>query len=417
MTPPRDPAAAPDAASAASAGPRAAAGRGTAAVVVAVVFMGSTLLTPLYDLYRSTYGFSAVVLVLLYAVYVVGNLAALLLLGRLSDQVGRRPVALIGLGLAAVSVGLFLAAQSPVLLFAGRIVSGCAVGVGAGAAAAWIADLTPEAERPRAAIVVTVANFLGLAAGPLLAGGLVQYAPSPLRLPFVANLVLLALLAVAVLRMPETVDGARWSGLSLRPRLGVPKQVRLRFVAPALTASATMALVGFYAALGPTMMRQALQVTNRALSGAAVAELFLVAAVAILLTRRARSGTAMLWGLGLMPAGLGLLIAAQRLASLPLLLAATALCGLAAALGYRGSLQVVNDLAPADQRAEVVSTYFLCGFLGNALPVIGVGVLSQRLGAPTADAVFAAVVSALAIVALVAGLFPDRLFLDPASRR
>src|SRR4051812_38741985 len=59
-------------------------GRLVGGAVIAVVFMGSTLLTPLYDLYRSAYGLSVLGLGLLYAVYVIGNLIALLFLGRLS---------------------------------------------------------------------------------------------------------------------------------------------------------------------------------------------------------------------------------------------------------------------------------------------------------------------------------------------
>ena len=57
------------------------AGRLTGGLVVAMLFMGSTLLTPLYDLYKDLFRLSAVELGLLYAVYVLGNLAALLFLG------------------------------------------------------------------------------------------------------------------------------------------------------------------------------------------------------------------------------------------------------------------------------------------------------------------------------------------------
>src|SRR5215212_4918557 len=70
--------------------------------MIAVTFMGSTLVTPLYVLYRQAFGFSAITLTLVYAVYVVGNLAALIFLGRLSDQIGRRRVALPAMGVAAI---------------------------------------------------------------------------------------------------------------------------------------------------------------------------------------------------------------------------------------------------------------------------------------------------------------------------
>jgi hypothetical protein len=111
----------------------------------------------------------------------------------------------------------------------------------------------------------------------------------------------------------------------------------------------------------------------------------------------------MLWGLGLMPPALALLVAAQGFGSMPILLVGTAVGGLSAALGYRGSLQVVNKIAPDDRRAAGVSTYFVCGFSGNALPVIGVGVLATLTNPLTASGVFAVTIGAFAVIALVLG--------------
>ena len=63
------------------------------AAMIGVMFAGSTLLTPLYIIYKQKFGFSDITLTLIYAAYVVGNLGALLVFGRLSDQIGRRYVA------------------------------------------------------------------------------------------------------------------------------------------------------------------------------------------------------------------------------------------------------------------------------------------------------------------------------------
>src|ERR1700722_19419999 len=60
------------------------------AVALAVMFVGAIMPTPLYPLYQRAFGFSGITLTLLYAVYVLGNLVALLFFGRLADQVGRR---------------------------------------------------------------------------------------------------------------------------------------------------------------------------------------------------------------------------------------------------------------------------------------------------------------------------------------
>jgi hypothetical protein len=94
-----------------------------------------------------------------------------------------------------------------------------------------------------------------------------------------------------------------------------------------------------------------------------------------------------------------LLIIAQAQGSLPLLLVGTTLSGISGALGYRGSLQVVNQIAPAEQRAGVASAYFLVCFVGNSLPVIAVAVLARTFNSLVADGMFALTLALLALAA------------------
>jgi hypothetical protein len=105
----------------------------------------------------------------------------------------------------------------------------------------------------------------------------------------------------------------------------------------------------------------------------------------------------------MIPAAVAVVVA-QVSASLWVMLAATAGVSLSIGLGYRGSLQVVNQIAPADKRAAVVSSYFICCFIGNALPVIGVGVLSSLTNMTIANIAFACMITAFAVVALIFGL-------------
>ena len=370
--------------------------------VIAALFMGSTLLTPLYELYRDLYSLSPTALGLLYAVYVLGNLAALLLLGRVSDQMGRRPVVLAGLALAAVSGAFFLVASSPEWLFAGRVVSGLAVGLGSGAATAWITESTPTDRRTEAAATMTAFNFAGLALGPIVGGILAQSAPLPLRRPFVVYLAVLVLTVAVTLGPRETAARRPRAKLDLRPRLGVP--VRLAFVAPAAAGFTAMAVVGFYAALGPSIIGKALTLHNLLLANLVVAELFVVAGTVIILTRHWNARPTLLAGLLLSPFGLGALVAAQSLSSTLLMIGGAAVCGGAAALGYRGGLQSANALAPPDRRAEIASCYFVCCFLGNALPVVGVAALSQAIGQIAADRTFAAVLTAVTVLAVACNI-------------
>jgi predicted MFS family arabinose efflux permease len=389
-------------------------GNALALVIVAVelgmMFVGAIMPTPLYPLFRNAFGFSGVTLTLIYAVYVLGNLVALLLFGRLADQIGRRAVSVPAIGVGIASALAFAFASSTPWLFVARALSGFSTGLAAGAATAWIAELyqgrgtgtgTGAASR-----IAASANFFGCAVGPLLGGVLAQFAPEPLRLPFLVYLVLLCVTAGAIFLAPETVANPkrRYADVSLKPRLGVPQSIRLQFVAPAVAAFAAFALIGFYAALVPSLLRDSLHLSAPLIAGGIVCELFLIAAVTILSTGRLESRATMFTSLVLLVPSLWLLIVAQMFQSLPILLVAAAGTGVSGGLGYRGSLEVINRIAPADQRSEVVSSYLVVCFAGNSLPVIGIGVVSAMAGSLIADVSFAAVITVLAGIAFLTGI-------------
>jgi predicted MFS family arabinose efflux permease len=336
---------------------------------------------------------------------VIGNLCALLLFGHVSDQVGRRPMAFAGMALAVVSTLVFLFARGIAWLYCGRILSGLAVGIGAGTGTAWLAELIAEG-KARAAVIATAANFTGLGIGALLAGLLAEYGPWPLQLPYVIYLTALSAVTTLVWLVPETVarPQASMKHVSIRPRISVPAEIQAKFVTPAVTGFGSLALVGFYAALAPTLLADRLHIRSHAVAGAVFLELAIVVTGAILATRRLASRTAMLAALALMLPSVAVLVAAQLAASMPILILATAVCAVASGLGYRGSLQVANQIAPPNRRAEIVSSYFICCFAGNALPVIGVGVISTFAGPVTASFAFAATIAIFALVALAFGI-------------
>ncbi len=369
------------------------------------MFVGAILPTPLYPIYKQHFGFSAVTLTLIYAVYVLGNLVALLFLGRLSDQIGRRVVSLPAIGVAIASAIVFAAAAGTAWLFVGRALSGFSTGLASGTSTAWIAELYSGAPRGLAARIAAAANFFGCAVGPLLGGVLAQFALLPLRLSFYVYLAALVVVAVAILFAPETVQKPKTLGqASLKPRFGVPQNIRVQFIAPAVTGFATFALIGFYSALIPSLLADSLHVVAPAVAGVIVCELFGIAALTILGTGRLDSQPTMLSALAVLLPSVWLLVAAEVIQSLPLLLLAAALGGVSGGLGYRGSLEVINRISPADRRSEVVSSYLIALFAGNSVPVIGIGFLSSMTDTFVAHVVFAAVITVLAGVAALTGI-------------
>ncbi len=377
-----------------------------ATLAIALLYAGSTILTPLYPLYRSAFGISPLTVTIVYAVYVIGNLTVLFLFGRLSDQLGRRIVTLAAFALTLVSALVFLFAGGPISLLVGRAVNGFAAGLGAGALTAWIAELEPQKNRARAAVIASGGNLAGLAAGGAIAGLFARYLPSPLRAIFLLYAATLIITTFLVSRINETVESKAHSfaSLDLHPRIGVPANLRLQFIAPACMAFAAFAIGGFFAALTPGLITRELHISNVAVVGGIVTLFFAVACLAAALSRRLASWTAMFAGAGCVFPAVGLLIAAELMRSMPLLIVAAAVGGAAMSLSYRGSLQVVNEIAPQEKRAEVVSSYLTMCYLGNALPVLGVGLLATALAPPTAHGIFAVVVAALAATAIFTGI-------------
>ncbi|HEX3774557.1 MAG TPA: MFS transporter [Polyangiaceae bacterium] len=379
-----------------------------ATIALAVVYVASTLPTPLYTLYEHRFGFSQLVVTEIYAVYLLGNLGVLLLLGHLSDQIGRRPVTIVALGAAIVSTLFFFAAHSALWLFLARGTNGFAAGLGASTLTAWIAELEPRSDRARAALIAVAGNLAGLAFGALLGGVLARALPWPLRTCYGVYLALLGGTIALVSALPETVErrARSWRELSLRPRIGVPSELRRRFIAPASIAFATLALSGFYAALVPGLLTRLGQ-TSPAVVGGVVAAYFGIG-TCVAAAVPTKSSTALRVAIVLMIAAVVLLVAADLMRSFLALLFATLASGGALAFGFRGSLQTVNEMAPSDRRAELVSAYLLACYTGNALPVLGVGWLGKALGNQPANAIFAAVLIGLGLLAFVAGRQAER---------
>jgi MFS family permease len=375
-----------------------------AATVLMLMFMGATLPAPLYLIYRDELHFSQVTLTLIYAVYFASAVLTAFFLGRLSDQVGRRAAILFAIGVSLISTVLFVFADSIPVLFLARILSGFAISLAAGAGTAWVAELCDN--RCTGASLTAGFTLAGLGLGPFLAGILAQFTREPLTLPFLALMVLALAAAVITLLVPETMKRPvrRLRELSLRPRIGVPRALIAAFTAPAITVFATFSLLGFYSALTPSLLEQALHLHSHAISGGIIFELYAVAALVLVLTQWLGARAAMLAGLALLIPALALLALAPRDHSLPLLLVGSAVGGAAVGLGYRGSLQLINELAPGTHRAEVVSTFLMFCYLGVSLPVVGIALMSAATTPIAAETAFAAIITAFALFAISADL-------------
>ncbi|MFJ8474463.1 MFS transporter [Kitasatospora sp. NPDC094011] len=357
---------------------------------------GTTLPTPLYGLYQDRIGFSELTVTVVFAVYAFGVIGVLLLVGNVSDAVGRRPVLLCGLVCSACSAVVFLAADNVALLCLGRLLSGLSAGLFTGAATAYVLELAPPGEQGRAGFVATAANMGGLGCGPLLSGLLSQYAPHPLVLPFVAHLVLLAGSFGVVLLLPETVAGTRPLRTARPNRPELPPEVRRVFVPAGIAAFAGFSLLGLFTSVSPAFLAEGLGVHNRAAVGLVVFTAFLASTLGQLLVPRLGTARAVPLGCLVLIVGLALLAGSLAWAALlPLVLAALT-GGAGQGMGLRGAVGEVAAASPAEHRGGALSALFVVAYFGISIPVIGVGLLTGPLGLAHAGLVFAACMAVLA---------------------
>ncbi|GIH17448.1 MFS transporter [Rugosimonospora africana] len=358
---------------------------------------GTNLPTPLYRAYEARFGFSPLTLTLIFAAYVFVLIPSLLMVGPLSDAVGRRRVLLPSVGVAALGSLAFALAGGTGWLFAARLLQGLAVGAASGALTAALTELEPRGDRRRAALVSTVASVGGLALGPLLAGFLAQYAPAPRVLPFVVELVLLVPAALAMATLPATgTTSAGWR--PRRPQL--PAAVRPAFATGGMASFLAFAVVGLFLTLVPTYVTALSHSGNLLVGGAAVALMLTCSALAQLAGYGRTPHQLAVAGLPLLTVGLVLLAVSGSVSSLPLLLAATAVAGVGQGLTFLGGLTAVNHAAPEGRRADVLSSFYVVIYLGVGLPVVGVGFLTTEVGLLVAVRYFAATVAALCLVVL-----------------
>jgi MFS family permease len=312
-------------------------------------------------------------------VYAAGVLAALLLAGRSSDQVGRRPVLAVAIVLSIASAITFILAPSVGWLFLGRVLSGLSAGLMTGTATAALTETARSGSGRRASLVATTANMGGLGLGPLLAGLLAQYAPRPTVLPFLVQLGLVAIAGLGLLVVPETVTER--SALSLRFRgFGIPEAGKAEFIAAGFAGFAAFSLLGLFSSLVPTFLSGVLHDTSHAVAGAVVFLAFAVATCTQLAGSRLPSRPVILAGLTLFLAALALIVAGLSAASMPIFLASTVVSGVAVGAVFMGSLATANRVAPAETRGQVISTFFVFAYVGLTVPVIAVGFGSQAFG-------------------------------------
>ena len=372
---------------------------------LAVIMAGTTLPTPMYALYATIMHFTVLTTTVIYTAYAGGVLAALVVFGRWSDTIGRRPVLLGGVVLAVASAATFLTGDTMLDLVAARVLSGLSAGLFTGTATVAVIEAAPPKWRTRAAAIATIANMGGLGAGPLLAGLLVQYCPAPLHLTFAVHIMAAVVAGIAVFAVPETSTKTGHLGLQ---RLRLPVEVRGTFAFAAVGVFAGFAAMGLFAALAPSFLAGPIGIDNHAAAGLIAGCAFLASAVAQVAVTRLRPRRAMEFGCATLMVGMIALATALVTISPAGLISAAIISGVGQGISFSRGLTAVTQVTPPGRRAEVSSTLFVVAYIAISLPVIGEGLAAERWGLRSAGIGFAVAVGVIAAGCLIALLTLQR---------
>src|ERR1700722_13296582 len=182
------------------------------ASLIVALLASSAAPTPLYAIYQAQWHFTPITTTVVFGVYAMAVLAALLTLGKLSDHVGRRPVLLTALAVHAGSLVIFATATGVPALLSARVVQGLSTGAALGAIGAAMLDM----DRELGTFANAVAPGMGSASGAIASALAVRFLPDPAHLIYLGLIGVLALQAGAIAAMRETLNrGAR--ALALLP--------------------------------------------------------------------------------------------------------------------------------------------------------------------------------------------------------
>lgn len=371
-----------------------------------LVFLAITLLTflaassaptPLYHLYQEGLHFSAGTLTLIFGVYALSLLAALLTVGSLSDHLGRKPVIFAALVLNMLAMLLFIHADSVAWLIAARTLQGFATGMATAVLGAALLDTN----RQQGPLVNSVAPLLGMACGAMGSSLLVEFAPLPTQLIYWALFALMLVQSLYVWQLPESVSRMPGALASLWPTLHVPPQARRALWLSLPVDIAVWAMGGFYLSLAPSLVRAATGSTSNLIGGGLVAVLTLSGAVMIFSLRNRPADKVLRLGAGLLATGVALILGAVHSASLPLFFLATLVAGSGFGAGFLGAVRSVVPLALPHERAGLMSAFYVLSYLAFCLPALLAGNLTRSFGLIATTDGYGAVLIVLALGALI----------------
>jgi MFS family permease len=347
-----------------------------------VSFAAAAAPIPLYNIYRAEDGFTNAGISMAMVTYAVGTIAALLVLGRLSNHVGRRFAAIASLGLILLGCVMLLEVRDIGTLLTGRFLLGVGTGLASSSLTSYIVDTAPGKPEWLASVASSQGPMLGLTVGAITSGALVQFGPWPRDLIYLVCIGSLLLSAALIAVSPETATPTAGAWRSLLPRVRVPFRVLHLLPVAAAVFLATWATGAFYQAFVPALVEEQLHTRSPLILGLVFAAYMTPSVLGAPIGGRLTSAAAQRLGMVIFLTGMVGIITAIAAGTLVLFIVATIVAGAGQGIAISAVTRGLLHGAVLADRAPIFSAIYLLCYSGAAFPSLISARLSRTYSLP-----------------------------------
>ncbi|WP_370152137.1 MFS transporter [Bradyrhizobium japonicum] len=349
----------------------------SAVISLVVSFATAAAPIPLYNIYRTEDGFTNAGISMAVIANAVGTITALLVLGRLSNHLGRRVTAIASLSLLLLGCLLLLNVHEIDTLLAGRLLVGVGTGLASSSLTSYIVDAAPSKPEWLASVVSSQGPMLGVAIGAIASGAFAEFGPWPRELIYLVCICFLLLSVALVAISPETATPTPGAWRSLLPKVSVPARVRHLLPVAAAVFLATWASGGFYQAFMPALVQDELNSRSPLILGLVFAAYMTPSVLGAPIGGWFTSALAQRVGMIIFMAGMMGISTAILTGTLVLFITATMVAGAGQGIAISAATRGLLHASDQVERAPIFSTIYLLCYSGAAFPSLISGQLSN----------------------------------------